>query len=78
MESYRATYTEADMDGILAFFKSPVGQIYLHEVADDLGQNTRSGPEAKVKELGNMFQTMVMDGPATPNRLKLPAAPAAK
>jgi hypothetical protein len=29
MESYRETYSEEDLDGLLAFFASPVGQMYL-------------------------------------------------
>jgi len=57
VEAYRNAYSEEELDGMLAFFKSPVGQAYLSK-SPTIAAKSRELAESKVKELGGMFQQM--------------------
>jgi len=57
VEAYRNAYSEEELDGMIAFFKSPVGQAYLAK-SPTIAAKSREIAESKVKELGAMFQQM--------------------
>jgi len=57
VEEYRSIYTEEELDGLLTFFKSPVGQAYLAK-SPEIAAKTREVAEGKVKELADKFQAM--------------------
>jgi hypothetical protein len=57
VEAYRNAYSEDELDGMVAFFKSPIGQAYLAK-SPLVATKSRDIAEAKVKELGAMFQAM--------------------
>jgi uncharacterized protein len=57
VEAYRAAYTEEELDGLLTFFKSPVGQAYLAK-SPEIATKTRMVTEGKVKDLADKFQAM--------------------
>jgi hypothetical protein len=57
IEAYRNTYSEEELDGMLAFFKSPVGQTYLTK-SPTIAAKSRELAEAKVKDLAVRFQAM--------------------
>ncbi|HWE49606.1 MAG TPA: DUF2059 domain-containing protein [Bryobacteraceae bacterium] len=57
MDAYRTAYSEEELDGMITFFKSPVGQAYLAK-SQGVAAKSREIAEAKVKELAAEFQTM--------------------
>ena len=60
MEAYRETYTEEDLDGLPAFFNSPIGQIYLTKsVALEAKEHELN--EKRQKEFSYIIQGMMKD-----------------
>jgi hypothetical protein len=57
VEAYRNVYSEEELDGMLAFFKSPVGQTYLAK-SPEIAAKTREVAETRVKALADKFQAM--------------------
>ena len=57
IEAYRNTYSEEELDGLLAFFKSPVGQAYIAK-SPQIATRSREAAEARVKTLADKFQAM--------------------
>ena len=57
IEAYRNIYSEEELDGMLTFFKSPVGQAYLAK-SPQVVVKTRELAETRVKELADKFQAM--------------------
>jgi uncharacterized protein len=55
--AYRDAYSEEELDGLLAFFKSPVGQAYIAK-SPTVAAKTREIAEARVKILADKFQAM--------------------
>ena len=87
IQIYDETYTDADLDGILAFFTSPLGQKYLDSSVGTVTK-ARAMAGTHVKEAGDAVQALAKQWvdqhkPATPPAGAAPsgatpAAPAAK
>ncbi len=57
VEAYRNVYSEEEIDGLLAFFKSPLGQTYLAK-SPEIATKTREVAESRVKQLADKLGAM--------------------
>jgi uncharacterized protein len=57
---YASTYTEEELDGILAFYKSPVGQKMLEKTPELMTKSTQITQE-KMREVQPELNQMVQD-----------------
>jgi hypothetical protein len=57
---YASTYTEEELDGIIAFYKSPVGQKMIEKTPELTTKSTQVTQE-KMKELQPVLSQMVQD-----------------
>ncbi len=55
VDMYMAAYTEADLDSILGFFKSPAGQTYLTK-SPDIAQKTLDMLQGSINALAPQFE----------------------
>ncbi len=72
MQAYRDSFSDTELDTILAFYNSSTGQAYLTK-APLIAGKSREAAEAKVRELGGMFNVMGKDWS---DKHPKPAAPA--
>ena len=72
MQSYRDSFSDTELETILAFYTSPTGQAYLTRAPQIAGKSCEAA-EAKVRELGGMFNVM---GKEWSDQHPKPAAPA--
>jgi hypothetical protein len=72
VDLYMSTYTEADLDGILAFFKTPAGQDYVAKSPElsgktvDILQGAISALQPQFEAATRAFQTQMQNLPVTP------------
>lgn len=72
VDLYMAAFTEADLDGILAFFKTPSGQDYVAKSPElsgktvDVLQGAISALQPQFEAATKAFQTQMQNLPATP------------
>jgi hypothetical protein len=75
IEAYRNAYSEEELDALIAFFKSPVGQAYIAK-SPIIATKSRELAESKVKDLATRFQAMGKEWseqhPKTPALTPLP------
>ncbi len=57
VEAYRSAYSEEQLDGILAFFKGPIGRAYIAN-SPAIATKYREIEDSKLKVLGTELQTM--------------------
>ena len=60
MEAYRDTYTEEELDGLLAFFNSPIGQTYMTKSVVVMTK-THELNAKRLKEFGYIAQGIMRD-----------------
>jgi len=72
IQQYAEAFTEADLDSIIAFYKSPAGQV-LVEKTPKLAESTVGLVQAKMKEAGPKLEALTQE---TATKMKA-AAPAA-
>lgn len=60
VQAYHESFSEEEMDAILAFYKSPIGLGYLTK-APQLAQRSRTIAEGKLRELGVTFDAMAKE-----------------
>ncbi|SEB79034.1 hypothetical protein SAMN05443244_1847 [Terriglobus roseus] len=82
VQSYADTFTDADLDGIIAFYKSPAGMALLTKSPEIAGK-TMTMVQDKIKDLQPKLGAMTEDyakkmQAAAPAPAAAPAAPAAK
>ncbi len=72
VDLYMTTFTEADLDGILAFFKTPAGQDYVSKSPElsgktvDILQGAISGLQPQFEAATRAFQTQMQNLPPAP------------
>ena len=72
VQIYRENLSDTELDSILAFYKSSAGQAYLDK-APAMAAKSRDLAEARVKELGGMFQVMAQEWTARHPKPSVPA-----
>ncbi len=81
IDLYVATFTEADLDGILTFFKTPAGQDYVAKSPElsgktvDILQGAISALQPQFEAATKAFQTQMQNLPVTPAGTAPGAAP---